>query len=515
MVIYEHIKGHISIPTYDTGEAGGIFAGMAEKDFTEDDIIKDSCSITSRCCDDSTFTFGSVRPAELSIKLKLDNEIDGKKINKFNVYGAKITLWSCYTDTNERPENTSDKWILRGEFWVTSVSRTKNIYTLRASDALVWFQSDSYEGKNCDNNIYAILTGNPFYLMGAFRVIVDEVNRMLKNVDENGIEIAPPIAEIEYDSNRGDTLCGNLGWMCLRVDENGHKSRTSSDYLKDLGEITAGFARMETDAEHPDTRRLYLLSYGYSPKEETCSSTFKEFWDSITTITYDTIASDGIEYSDWGIFFRAISCEMFTGVNYAVSTGALPYQGNAIIDLSGNSFIEGRLSQAPSWAEGDPYNIVVDSGYLSYMHNLHIRPFTLKCYPVFKTLNEYPKLGQKIRIEAEPNEWRDSIITKMIWKFRGGWEFGCSGQDTRVLSQAAKKSLASHAEQKAKVYASNINKNAMNIARADAETANSNANNRLSHGIFNSFMGYVGECFNVLGLDFGFSYEDPGQGLDK
>lgn len=466
MVIYEHIKGHISIPTYITGELGGKFAGMAEKDFTENDIIKDSCSITSRCCDDSTFTFGSVRPAELSIKLKLDNEIDGKKINKFNVYGAKITLWSCYTDTNERPENDSDKWILRGEFWVTSVSRTKNIYTLRASDALVWFNDNSYpEIKRDENNkepikdgyvtLYAKLTGAGYSFSQIFDIVLEDVNTRLEGLD---------IDKVLHDSNRKDTLHGNLSPIAIIVNESNMNS-TPNDYLKELGEITAGFARMETDSENPNTRRLYVLSYGYSPKEGTCSKVFKDFWDSITTITYDTIASDGIEYSDWGVYFHSICFKACDGNNYAVTSGALPYQGNEIIDLTGNTLIDGRLSH---WG-ASPYDVTLD--YLGYVHSLHIRPFTLKCYPTFKTLNEYPKLGQKINIEVEPNEWRDSIITKMIWKFRGGWEFGCSGQDTRVLSQAAKKSLASHAEQKAKAYASNINKNAINAANEAKEKA--------------------------------------------
>lgn len=509
MVIYEHIKGHISIPTYITGELGGKFDGMAEKDFTENDIIKDSCSITSRCCDDSTFTFGSVRPAELSIKLKLDNEIDGKKINKFNVYGAKITLWSCYTDTNERPENDSDKWILRGEFWVTSVSRIKNIYTIRASDALVWFSNDSYstvaENENTPPEeryvpIYKLASEGGYHFLGMLANVIKDVNARLN---------ALGIDEVAYDEGgRWDTLHGSLDSFAVIANDS-NASNTPSDYLKDLGEITAGFARMETDPENSNTRRLYLLSYGYSPKEGTCSKVFKDFWDSITTITYDTIASDGIEYSDWGVYFQAINFKACDENNYAVSAEVLKHQGNVAINLTGNFLIDGRLS----YFGRSPYDIISD--YLGHLWSLGIHPFNIKCYPVFKTLNEYPKLGQKINIEIEPNEWRQSIITKMIWKFRGGWEFGCSGQDTRVLSQAAKKSLASHAEQKAKAYASNINKNAMNIARADAETANSNANNRLSHGIFNSFMGYVGECFNVLGLDFGFSYEDPGQGLDK
>lgn len=70
MVIYEHVKGVISVPVYtDSGEYAGYTNDIA---FTENDIIKDSCSITSRACDDNTFSLGGVRPAELSIKLRLE-----------------------------------------------------------------------------------------------------------------------------------------------------------------------------------------------------------------------------------------------------------------------------------------------------------------------------------------------------------------------------------------------------------------------------------------------------------
>jgi len=44
MVIYEHVKGVISVPCYDdNGNYAGYNNDIA---FTENDIIKDSCSIT-------------------------------------------------------------------------------------------------------------------------------------------------------------------------------------------------------------------------------------------------------------------------------------------------------------------------------------------------------------------------------------------------------------------------------------------------------------------------------------
>ena len=132
MVIYEHVKGILSVPCYlDDGDYAEYTTDIA---FTDSDIIRNSCSIKSSACDSSTFSLGSVRPAELSIQLHLEQ--DG--INAYNLYGAKIILYSCY----QKEPKPSD-WIFRGMFWVTSVSRKKTLYTLRASDALVWLNNNS------------------------------------------------------------------------------------------------------------------------------------------------------------------------------------------------------------------------------------------------------------------------------------------------------------------------------------------------------------------------------------
>ena len=104
----------------------------------------------------------------------------------------------------------------------------------------------------------------------------------------------------------------------------------------------------------------------------------------------------------------------------------------------------------------------------------------------------------------------------MVWKVRGGWEFSCTGKDTRVLAQAAKRSLAFNAENAAKRHA-DIAAAVARKAAADAKrvgtfakdnlyVTNSNANDRLSISVFNDFMDAVATSFANAGVDFGFSY---------
>lgn len=105
-------------------------------------------------------------------------------IMRYNLYGAKIKLWSCYTESLESEKD----WILRGEFWVTSVSRTKNIYTIKASDALVWLNTDCYttsdqsqDYKKDDRSpLYDALISSASNLSSSFEKVITYVNEMLK-----------------------------------------------------------------------------------------------------------------------------------------------------------------------------------------------------------------------------------------------------------------------------------------------------------------------------------------------
>lgn len=453
MEIYEHVKGHISVPM-ETSDGN---YETIEIDFDENDIIKDSCSITSRCCDDSTFSFGGVNPAELSIKLKLYNE----KINAYNLYGAKIKLWSCYTETAE----SEKEWILRGEFWVTSVSRIKDIYTIKANDALVWMNTSCYTTSNKEKDykkddrtpLYDALVSSASDLGNSFNKVINYINELLK---ENEIE------KIEISNEHTISVNMKESGAFIRDDAQ-NISYSPIDYLKEIGEISAGCCQMITDTQDTSKRKLLLSSLGFPPENAEISNIeeVKKEWETIE-IPYAIIAQDSCDIANWCIFYQRVYAKTYDETGWWNCYAWNKFQGNVVLDLTGNTFIDGFLYGNNAYGEEENSSKmwrIIQSAH-DHINKTEKRPFKLKCYKVFKTLYEYPKLGQKIRIEEKPGQWRGSIITKMIWKFRGGWEFGCAGSDSRVLSQAAKKSLASHAEQKAKAYASNINEKAINAA---------------------------------------------------
>ena len=138
---------------------------------------------------------------------------------------------------------------------------------------------------------------------------------------------------------------------------------------------------------------------------------------------------------------------------------------------------------------------------------LNVRPFKLKCHKAFVNWKEYPKLGLQIEIEDADGKVKKSIITKAIWKFRGGWELGCTGSDNRVLSQAAKKSLASHESGNVKMYANYVaSKLNGNIKEAHESINTTDGNLRNTNGIARRNMEAISDAFLSLGVSLSYEY---------
>ena len=72
-----------------------------------------------------------------------------------------------------------------------------------------------------------------------------------------------------------------------------------------------------------------------------------------------------------------------------------------------------------------------------YQRNIQIRPFSGTYHG-----NEYLHLGQYIEITDKDGISYGTTITNITWKFRGGQQIRCVGEDSRTLSQARKRSQA-------------------------------------------------------------------------
>lgn len=482
MVIHEHVKGTIVIPIYDDN---GDFANRtADIDFTEEDIIKGSCTITARACDDNTFSLGGVRSAELSIKLRLD----GEEVNAYNLYGAKITLFSCY-----KQNPTASDWVFRGFYWVTSVSHVKNIYTLRASDAVIWLDSGSYVGNGTSVKETNAKTAIDKELIGKHRTLNDNLEKILElsnkelkemSIDEIGLyKLEESLLEPQnltgifrnnsprYPENDDIRLYG-----ILDQNDGYFNSQSPSEYAKALAELYAGFItgrncteNTEKELEQP---RIQIIPFGYFNESQGYGA---------LSIKYSEIECDSLNIAGYKLYFQNTYVRTFDETTWSSYSAPQKYGGNVTIDITDNTFLNGRHHGLQIYDRDHKTNLCNDpacnvfevSNVLGeYVGTLKARPFSLKCHKVFQDWKEYPKLGMQIKIEDKDGKIKDSIITKAIWKFRGGWELGCTGSDNRVLSQAAKKSLASHASNTGKTYTNTVASRLDNHVKAAQTKAN-------------------------------------------
>lgn len=484
MVIYEHVKGILSVPCYlDNGDYAGYTTDIS---FTDSDIIRDSCSIKSSACDSSTFSLGSVRPAELSIQLHLEQ--DG--INAYNLYGAKIILYSCY----QKEPKPSD-WIFRGMFWVTSVSRKKTLYTLRASDALVWLNNNSissasgkvdddesevskklreklegYEGEAGGGGVYSL------------HEIVTNVVTWTNDILQNMIAEKPLAYEHISSIPNDNPKLGNSysGYTLMRKSEEGESRNTrysAIDYVSALAKPACSFVCMRNDRYSIQNNTLQvpfsLVPFGF-------------FKDKIR-VPFSAIARDSCDVASYNIYIQKVYFKTYDETGWTNARAYKPMLGNVEIDLSSNCFFDGRRMETvlnyqedfPDTSDKNECQIVDTAADYLY-NNVLLKPFQATCYLKFDDMEHFPKLGQRIEIEYQPGKWAESTITNMTWKFRGGWEFSCTGKDTRVLAQAAKRSLAFNAENASKRHADIAAASAKKIALAKANEAWDYADKNLS-----------------------------------
>lgn len=530
MVIYEHVKGTIVIPIYD--DNGEFSNRTADIDFTEDDIIKDSCTITARACDDNTFSLGGVRSAELSIKLRLD----GEGVNAYNLYGAKITLYSCY-----KQNPTASDWVFRGFYWVTSATHVKNIYTLRASDVLVWLDANNYSSdsnttsKNTEGKteIDSVLINTHYSLNNSANHILEVINKELEQLGIDTIKfwLIPEtqnttphnlVGIFRNDSPEFPAGEAMREWGVLDENDGYFNSRSASDYIADIAELYAGFATERTCLNTtPPSPELQIIPFGYQNQSAGYGT---------VSIKYSEIERDSLDIAGYQLYFQQVYFNAFDNTWWKWYSTAKKYGANVIVDITGNSFLDGRnhgmirydkdhnTNHCSNDAEN---NFEIMSTIKSHLSTLTIRPFKLKCHKMFENWKEYPKLGMQIEIEDADGKTKKSIITKTIWKFRGGWELGCTGSDSRILSQAAKKSLASHASGSVKMYANyvasrlNGNVKTAQTAADNAATAAKDANDSASsaHTSISDTdsrearnMQRIQDAFALLGVDFNYEY---------
>ena len=402
MVIEEHARLEILLPDEQNW-----------RHISESDIIQNSLSIAEKCMDDSSFMLGGVFSAQLSAKIRLQGT------NSFNIIGSKINVFSWFGDEETAINDKSVRF--RGVFWVTSATKINDIYTISASDAMIWLDSVNYSTNDSDtsNLIYGELSRCLRSLNWCFQTTIEQTNKTLDGIVKlNCISNDDIINNIHYDT----------GYCLLPPDIVGEIStKNPRDYVSWIAELACGFAY------------VYYKQDGFNEPyvqggDHESYIKIGQFSDkNIAEIGDDEVELNTLEIADFVLNFSCVYCKFYDGYPYPRGNG----NGGITVDISDNPFKDGwyQYLDHENDAEGcDCYQAIVNVMYGKILEISHyFRPFKLKYHG-----RKHFGLGQKITLP----DGRFSVVTSIKWQFRGGTNLMCAGKDSRLLSVSAKRSQA-------------------------------------------------------------------------
>ncbi len=413
MVIEEHARLEITLPD------GRKF------DVSEDDIIQNTLSVTSQCVNGNTFGFGCVSPAQLSVKFRLKSA----DIGRYDVYGAEIILYSYFGST---PPDDGGK---RGVFNVTSVTKNKDIFTVSASDNICWLDNSAFSGENntnLGNAVYERLGsgGSLWNAISALGIIVGEFSgRDIKlgevnEADYGWIPNASPFFNGYEVPEKEHTNYFERQILLL----DGEQSDNIRDYVAWLAEYMGGFV-------YADKNGTIQFSLFENSSENSLEASKGKPNPEI--LDFSEFQQDTLEIA--GFRIRLNSAKLITEDNYC-RFSKLAESGNKSdihveTVIKGNPFIE-FIYQYRVLQEGKDLSSITGT-LMYYQHWIQIRPFSGTYHG-----NKYLYLGQRIKIMDEHGEGHETTITNITWKFRGGQQIKCVGEDSRTLSQARKRTQA-------------------------------------------------------------------------
>jgi hypothetical protein len=441
MYIDEQVKGRI------------IFTNGTEYPFTTEDIIDDDVSILQQATADNAFSIGGVYSSTLNMTIRINDE----NLNSFNIIGSKVILYSKY--------GSEQDYIIRGVFWVTSADCYRNIYTLSCSDALIWFDNAIYDDSNQNSTaevLYKGFVSARYSLKGCLEIVCNIVNDNLK--DRNVGTIYPNRSNFVWNHVSpyySGYACGNY---CVTPEcANSLETSSARDYLSYIAQIGAGFIECRYD----NSGNTYVTI-----------APFEDNWASVTTLSFENCEDDSVQLADFSIKCIRGYVEVYSGATGSWKTkSTINYQSNCYytLDLTGNPLVDGNWAYTERSSDGDhncmalleslcellgsSYSFDKGDGNGMRNYSVEVRPFKLTYHS-----EERFHLGQSVLVPNSTGKSHSkSVITKIQWNFRGGYNLECSGSDNRALFDSARRTPSRKAKEeaisKANYLANELNKN--------------------------------------------------------
>ena len=271
----------------------------------------------------------------------------------------------------------------RGIFNVISVTKSNDIFTISASDNICWLDGSAFEdnGSNMGNAIYNMLN-NGFRNAGDALTMI--VRDFLKLPFNTSLLYRSDIPNSSADFNSYDIpeYVGDIDLqhniIRLVLLLSDEQSDNVRDYVAWLAEYMGGFVCTNNNGEIQFC--LFENAWNHEPE----------------VLDFSEFEQNTLEIAGFRIYLYSAS----------------------------------RESQ-----NGDMFPIVAALKY--YQKHIQIRPFSGTYHG-----SHYLHLGQYIKIRDAQGIEHETTITNLTWKFRGGQQIKCIGEDSRTLSQARKRSQA-------------------------------------------------------------------------
>lgn len=405
MMIEEHARLEITLPD------GRFFT------IPEEQLVNDSLSVSSRCVNGTAFAFGCVSPAQLSARFRI-----AENVSRYDMYGAEIVLYSWF---GKSPPQNGGK---RGHFTVTGASKQNGIFSVSASDNVIWLDSSAFNtsqqnGGQMGNLVYERFKSNEevltlWHAIDAMGMVVQlvkglefTIGSLEKNFIPNGTSVfsgfGVPNPEEEFPARN-----------VLILD--GEQSDNLRDYASWLAAYMGGFVIANEEGQI-QFRLFQTMDYMGEP----------------LVLPYTDFRYDSLEIAGFCINLnknRIVTEDNFTWWHEYYQA---PYKPEAQVIFAEiteqqNPIIEFIYAYRGAGALD---NIV--GPLLAYQRWIPIQPFSGIYHGA-----QYLELGRFIRIMDENGKPCDTVITSIDWQFRGGQKIGCAGEDTRTLSEARKRSQA-------------------------------------------------------------------------
>lgn len=390
--------------------------------FNTNDIIDDDISILQQATADDSFSVGSTYSDTINMTIRIN-----KITNSYDIIGSRIVLKSKY--------GSEEKYILRGVFWVTSASKYKDIYTITGSDAITWLDTIPYldqtyvdnNGKEYNNLVYAYMFRDVNGLNVKLQGIADAINWYLSNNNVNISRISSYSNTILNDRPPASGGYREAFYCVLPKEDVGENANPCPrDYAGWLSQIACGFLKC-TYLENDETPYISIGQFETSPTE---------------TLKWQNFEENTLEIASFTINCCQVYVEIYNGT-LGSTTITNKNMNSFTIDLTGNAFVDGHWEYREN-SEGDHNAMDILNNIANFIVNVPIRPFSA----IYHGEKRF-KLGQCVSLVDEDGKTYNTVLTKIQWNFRGGYELKCAGKDNRTLFDSARRTPSVRAKEQA------------------------------------------------------------------